>query len=134
MLFERGSKSIASFDHVPVETKGINRSVDAHISETLSLVSHMHKDEKSGLFQEKLGRIIVRQKVKGIIGDSYRILGELPLRLHLYATSNHQLEIVDQLTKAIFPGTIVKAIIKPICFSEVGCVSVCLCVCLSDLV
>ncbi len=96
--------------------------MELRIDEALTIVSTMQKEEKSKQFQEKTARLVVRQRQKNRLGSGhwYKEIGVMPLRLDAIAnTGRTDNEIVDQLVKAIVPGIVMKATMKPTFYEEV---------------
>ena len=83
VCFERGGKLASSADQKVQFPAGPGPKV-LPIGESLSLVATLYRDQKSGTFQEKKGKIILRELTRSRLGgEVYKGLGSIKLPLHL---------------------------------------------------
>lgn len=83
VCFERGGK-VSSTSNVIYEKPAYVREVVVPFHEKIELVATLFKDFRTGIYQEKIGKLIFRELIKkGMFGqDSYKGIGRYDLSLH----------------------------------------------------
>jgi hypothetical protein len=101
VLLERGSRSLHSGD----KDVRILRNGDATIefNETFSLDATMLQER--GRYVEKIGKIILRKKKKGLMGSIFVELGSVQLPLHSLITEELPVAKTMLLEKCAYPGS-----------------------------
>lgn len=114
ILLERGKKTF----HTPDKVAKIAANGDATVSfsDAFQLDATLHTEK--GQFAEKVARLVVRRKKKGMMGASYVEIGQVVLPLHALVSEEMPLSRTMVMEKSPFPGSQMKLIID--CqFSEV---------------
>mmetsp|Transcript_8537 Transcript_8537/g.12743 ORF Transcript_8537/g.12743 Transcript_8537/m.12743 type:complete len:794 (+) Transcript_8537:41-2422(+) len=110
--FERGTNSIATYDRTVSTLR--NSDIGVVFLESLSLVVTMYKHVASNSYQAKKGRLVIRQKKRGVLSaDVYSIIGTVALDLELYVDCITGVELTLPLAECAYVGSAISFTLLP---------------------
>ena len=95
ICFERGGKISSSKNHQILQSK---ENVTVSVNETLALMATLYR-EKSGVFQKKQGKIVLRELIQSKLGGStYQGIGLCNINLHDFAPNEPNTVMTKDIT------------------------------------